>query len=172
MLIIENFPSPPSVNNSLMPIMGKIKFNKRGKPYAQGRMVKTPHHHDYTAACLAWSLHYQAGLGKFRTELLMKRRACEEQKKTFALKVEYFFFMHRSKLLTVNAKPEQLDVDNRIKPCQDNLMQILNLDDKHIFSVTAEKVCILDSDKERVMISISEFTPRSGTQVSEILLKS
>jgi len=169
-IILADFPLPPSVNSSLIPVMGKIKYDKKGKPYATGRMVKTYEHLDYTADCVSWSMRYRDGLAKFKYELLTERRKREALRETFALKVEYFFLMKRSKIITLAGKPEENDVDNRIKPCQDNLFRILNVDDSHVFPVYAEKVSIPDNEKERVIIRISSVKARTGAEITEMLL--
>lgn len=169
-IILADFPLPPSVNSALMPVMSKIKYNKKGKPYATGRMVKTYEHLGYTSACISWSMGYKNHLAKYKYELLTQRRKSEALKEPFALKVEYFFFMHRSKIITLAGKPEENDVDNRIKPCQDNLFKILNIDDSHVFPVYAEKVSIPDNEKERVIIRISSFKARTGEEITKLLL--
>lgn len=157
---------PPSVNNTLMPIMGKVKFNKRGKPYASGRMVKSNQAKDYEADCIYWSLGYKKSLDALKAEIIKRRQALRLENKELTLKIEFFAVFAHEKLFTVNNKLEPLDSDNRLKPAKDAIFTILCLDDKHVFRDEIEKIT---GDKEQMIVRITEYQPKTHEQVKAAL---
>lgn len=170
MVTILDFPLPPSVNNYLMPVIGKVKFNKFGKPYGSGRLVKTKEHKDYEAECQIWALRYQTGLRKLKEEILMAKRQAEANKQPYALKAEYFIMLHKDKVLGSGNQPSQTDTDNFLKPLQDNLFKILNIDDRYVFRAEPEKVYIDQPDqRECVIIRITSHEPRSSSQIIQLV---
>lgn len=148
-----------------MPRMGKVRRDDDGKLYADGRMVKTPIHREYEHACQFWSLNYRKSLQELRMQIKDRREHLELHKKTFALKVEYYFLINPGVLLTANNKPNQKDVDNFIKPTQDNLFNILEIDDKYCFQVAAHKIAGEPREFNSVLIHITETTMETKTQV-------
>lgn len=154
---------PPSVNTMLMPVMGAMRRNKRGQVYAAGRMVKSKEHILYAKLCDQWAIKYRTGLEAFKRDLHRTKEKCEVSHKPFCLSIDAFYMFHVERILTVNGKVEQKDVDNLNKANLDNLCRILEIDDKHIFKINAEK-CSTDQH-ECVMIKISQYTMRSRQDV-------
>lgn len=155
-IIIKDFPFPPSVNQYLMPVMGKVKRGKRGNLYAQGRMVKTATFREYETACTYWQLKYQKGLDRLREEIKQRKDLLESQGKTFALKVEYFVLINKHEITDKNNRPLRNDVDNRLKPAGDNLFRILGIDDKYCFSLSIEKAIAPQNQLNQMIVKITE----------------
>lgn len=166
MITIIDFPLPPSVNNYLIPVAGKLKWKGKGKPYATARMVKSTEHRQYETDCQLWALKYKRGLCALREEIIKTKQLMEKEKLSFSLKMEYFIFLAPDQYNSVEHK----DVDNFIKPLQDNLAKILNIDDRHIFQITAEKVLIDDpNQKPCAAIRITRSQMRYSTEVMNML---
>lgn len=169
MVWILDFPLPPSVNSYLMPVAGKIKKNKLTKnSYRQGMLVKTQAHRDYESECILWSLQIKERLDKIKERIFFAMKAAENDQVPFALKVDLYFCLEHSRLITKNNKVQRIDRDNRIKPATDQLHHILGIDDKYIFAGNAEKVTAQSKDEECVIIRISITRPRTKTQILEL----
>lgn len=150
----------------LMPIMGKVKFNKRGRPYASGRLVKSNQHRDYESICIHWTLRYQSALAGLREEIIKRRHELRAQGKELTLKIELFAVFPKERLFTVNNLLEPIDSDNRLKPAKDALFAVLRLDDKHVFKDEIEKIT---GEKEQMIIRITEHLPRNEAEIKELL---
>ena len=166
-LIIKDWPMPPSVNTMLMPVMGAMRRNKKGQVYASGRMVKSKEHVEYAKLCNQWALKYQRGLERFKEELQTIKAHKESQGIPFCLSLDAFYLFNVERILTVNNKTEKLDIDNRLKSLLDNLCRILEIDDKHIFKINAEKCSTITN--ERVILKISLCEMRSADQIKHQL---
>jgi Holliday junction resolvase RusA-like endonuclease len=81
--------------------------------------------------------------------------------------VDNYFALEDSRLWTVNNLPQQIDADNRLKPCRDALSTLLGIDDKHFFSGYFEKVSTNSKELECSAIRISLMTPRSLQDLRE-----
>lgn len=170
MVWIESFPLPPSVNNYLMPVAGKVKFSqKRQKHYRQGHLVKTKEHKQYETDCTLWALQHQETLERIKERIFFAMKKSEAAGDRFALKVDTYFVFHETRLFTVNNKIERLDRDNRLKPFQDNIKHIIGLDDKYIFSGNVEKVSTKDWSKECVIIKIAVTRPRTDLEIIKMM---
>lgn len=162
---ITTLPLPPSVNEYLMPVVGRVKRNKFGKLYGQGRLVKTTVHKKYDSDVTLWVLKHSKQIEAFKEEVFMAMKAKEARKDPYALCVDMFFCFHRDRIFTVNNKLGRLDRDNRIKPMQDQLSKIIGLDDKYVFSGIAEKVSCENEEDECTILRIREFKPRTKNQI-------
>lgn len=78
----------------------------------------------------------------------------EAEKKILALRLDLIFVLHKSKLISKENKPKAYDVDNRIKPCLDQVKGLLGLDDKHFFSVASTKATTEDMSQQQVLIRV------------------
>jgi Holliday junction resolvase RusA-like endonuclease len=162
---IFNFPLPPSVNEYLLPVAGKLKYNKFGKPYRQGHLTKSKVFKDYENRCQVWALQNKRSLQPIIDQLHDLKFKSEFIKQPFAIRADVYFAFEHSRLITVNNKVEQLDRDNRLKPLQDMLGKILGIDDKHVFSGICEKVTTTSRDLECAVIRMELMTPRTLDQV-------
>lgn len=151
----------------LIPVMGAMRRNKRGQVYASGRMVKSKEHVEYAKLCNRWAERYQRGLDQFKEELWKAKASHEAQGIPFCLSVDAYYMFHVERILTVNNKTEKIDVDNRLKSLCDNLCRILEIDDKHIFRINAEKCST--TGHESVIIKISQCQMRSKDQIHSLL---
>lgn len=157
---------PPSANSTLMPVMGKVKFNGKGRPYATGRLVKSEEYRDYQSTCIHWSLRYRTALGKLKEEIIKRRQDLKSEGKELTLKIEFFAVFPHSKLFTSKGALEPLDSDNRLKPGKDALFTVLCLDDKHVFRDEIEKIT---GEKEEMIVRITEHIPRTQEEIKSIL---
>lgn len=165
-LIIKDFPMSPSVNTMLMPVMGVMRRNKKGQVYAAGRMVKSKEHIEYAKLCNSWALKYQRGLDHFKEELWRTKANLEAQGIPFCLSIDAYYMFHVEHIMTKNGKVEQKDVDNLNKAALDNLCRILEIDDKHIFRINAEKCTT--NQHECIIIKISPYKSRDISEIRSI----
>lgn len=165
-IIIKDFPMPVSVNKSMMPVIGKLKFNKNGKPYGSGRFIKTDAYKKFESDALNWELSHKKGLESLKAEIIKRRQELIKQNLELTLKVQYFAVFPKEKLITINNKLERRDADNLIKTCKDVLFRSLCLDDKHVFKDEIEKVV---GESEYMIIKITEYHPKTETHVKSIL---
>lgn len=152
-----------TVNQAMMPVVGAVKYNKRGKPYGVGRFVKSEKYQAYHARCLEWQIKYHRALESLKSEILQRRKQLwKEERRALYLKLEIYAVFPAQKLISSDGHVERLDSDNRIKPAKDILFKILNLDDKFVFSDFIEKI---SGDSEYMIIKITEQTPRSVSDI-------
>ena len=165
-IIIKDFPMPVSVNKSMMPVIGRLKFNKNGKPYGSGRFVKTEEYKKFEAEAIKWELSHKKGLEALKAEIIKRRQMLNKEGMELTLKVQYFAVFPKEKLITVTNKLERRDADNLIKTCKDVLFKGLCLDDKHVFKDEIEKVV---GESEYMIIKITEYSPKTEQNIKSIL---
>lgn len=168
MVWLVNFPLPPSVNEYLMPVPGRVKVNQRtGKLYKSGAFVKTELHRKYMDTCHQWRALHNKSFGEIQDHLLGLVHKARADKRRVAFRVDHYFALEDSRLWTVNNLPERLDADNRLKPCRDALSTLLGIDDKYFFSGYFEKVSTNSKELECSAIRISLMTPRTLQDLRE-----
>lgn len=165
-IIIKDFPMPVSVNKSMMPVMGKLKFNKNGRPYGSGRFVKTQEYKDFESKALEWELSHKKGLESLKAEVIKRRHELSKTNQDLTLKVQYFAVFPKQKIFTENNRLQKRDADNLIKTCKDVLFRAICLDDKHVFKDEIEKVV---GSSEYMIIKITEYPPKSEQVIRSIL---
>ena len=165
-IIIKDFPMPVSVNKSMMPVMGRLKFNKNGRPYGSGRFVKTDSYKRFEAEAIKWELSHKKGLESLKSEIVQRRRELNKEGKELTLRVQYFAVFPKDKIITENNKLERRDADNLIKTCKDVLFKSLCLDDKHVFKDEIEKVV---GTSEYMIIKITEYSPKEESTIKSLL---
>lgn len=168
MFWITDFPLPPSVNSYLMPVAGKTKFSARTKRhYTQGRLVKTKEHIDYEKRATYWILENREQVERIKEKIFFAHKASENDGLPFVLKVDLYFCFEHSRVLTVNNKIMQRDVDNFAKPAVDQLKKVFGIDDKHIFFLHLEKITAKNKDEECVIVRVSVSKPRTKQQIQD-----
>lgn len=169
---LTNFPVPPSVNEYLVPVASnKYALDRRGKPYQKAHFVKSDIHRQYLQRCYEWRAYHNVSFGKIQAQLhaaLMRSRA---ERKPFALRVDHYFAFEYDRIWTVNNIAQQLDVDNRLKPCRDALAELLGIDDKYFFSGYFEKLTTRSKELECSIIRISQATPRTLAEIKAMMRK-
>lgn len=138
-----------------MPVAGDWSVNKKGKTYRKGRWVKTAEHTNYVKRCEKWALLHGSAFIQIRDEMISLVEDARQNKERLAFKVDTYFAFEDNRLWTVNNLPQQLDADNRLKPCRDALAKLLKIDDKYFFSGFFEKVSANKKDEECTIIRIS-----------------
>lgn len=164
--MIKNFPMPPSVNSTLMPVMGKIRFNKKGKPYGQGRMIKTDKYLEYESRCIQWQLSHRTGLAAIKEEITEYKKDLESNKEFLSFKVQIFAVFPKEKILGKKNEVLSRDADNLAKPLLDNLFRALCIDDKYVFKTEIEKVI---GDSEYAIVRISPYRTPPENEIKTLL---
>lgn len=154
---LVNFPLPPSVNQLYQPF--------------RGRMVKTKHHRQYIDLCILWGRSNQKAVTDISMKLRHMKLEAEMQKVRFCLEVHCMFAFEQSRLFTVNNKNEQLDADNRLKPCLDGLKEVLGIDDKIYFRASSEKVTTYSKESECTIIKIAQMRPRTLAELYQEIMQ-
>lgn len=142
-IIIKDFPFPPSVNTHLVPAINKVGVNNKGKFIGKGHFFKSKEHKIYAKQVKEWSSFYIRHTNKLAEEI---KNELEILKNRFSLEAEIILVTNKEKIL-------KFDADNRIKSVLDNLCKLLNIDDRYIFKVSAQKV-ISNSSKQYAIIKL------------------
>lgn len=170
MIWIKKFPLPPSVNEYLMPSIGKLKINKKtGKSYTSAGWIKTAVHRVFEEDCHIW--RYK-NLAEYKNILKAMDQIKEEYKqkgKHLILRIDICFVFHYSRVWTVGGGIKRIDADNRLKPCLDAISSLLGLDDAHFFSDSCEKVTATNKEDEGAYIKISTMEPRTVENILELI---
>ena len=148
---IQNFPLPPSVNNMLASV--------------NGRLIKTGSHKKYRQDCLNWSVINHKTFWPIRNELLGIQTQMEREGKIFALSIDFLFVFHVEQLIGKKGQLKALDADNRLKPARDALAACLTIDDKHFVSGYYEAVTTSALGGECCIIRIRQTNLRDVSQI-------
>lgn len=84
------------------------------------------------------------------------------------LRVDTWFAFENSRIWTKDGQPKVIDADNRRKPMQDGLAQMLGIDDKWFFSGNIEKVTCVSKEYECTIIRILPVKARTLTEIQAI----
>ena len=160
-----NFPLPPSVNEYLMPVAGAWAVNKGGKHYRKGRWVKTKIHSQYVDLCWLWRRQNGVAFDKAMDVIKAEVEEARVLKRQIAYRVDCYFAFEHSRIWTLANQPQEIDSDNRLKPCRDALAKIMGIDDKYFFSGFFEKVTTNSKDSECTILKISRAEPRTLDQI-------
>lgn len=147
---IQNLPLPPSVNEYLMPV--------------QGRLVKTGIHIEYDKMFTMWTMRNKSYVDKLRTKVAELKQDCN-----FGLQVDMYFCFHQPRIYALNGDVKQLDRDNRIKPATDQMHKLIGIDDRYIFSGNSEKVTTNRKEDECLIVKISTMRPRSKEEILSLI---
>ncbi len=168
---LVNFPLPPSVNEYLIPIAGGWATNKKGKKYQKGRWVKSEVHKLFTENCRKYAVLHNNSIERIKCEIHGLVDHARSQNLRIAFRVDTYFAFEDSRLWTVNNFAEQLDADNRVKPCRDAVSELLKLDDKYFFSGFYEKVTVPTKAEECSYVRITLTTPRTLNDLRSQMVK-
>lgn len=146
----------------MIPVVGKVRFNKRGEPVGVGRFVKSADYKNFETRCTSWEIAHKSGLGALKAEIIKRRQELAKQNLKLTLRVDFYAVFPKSKLFSSTGEIEMIDSDNRIKPAKDLLFRMLNVDDKIVFADTIEKI---HGSKEYMIIKLSEYLPRSEKDI-------
>lgn len=153
-IIIKEFPMPPSVNQMWASI--------------RGRLIKTSIGRKYEKECHIFMHMKGSTIREWRTDIA-KHLATNR-----AIAVDFYFVFHESRLFaqTEDKKTgrkigdvKRLDVDNRLKPCIDELSKMLGIDDRYFFAGEREKLWCKSSENEQVIIRIR---PHQAREIKEL----
>lgn len=145
-IVIKDFPFPPSVNTHLVPTVGKVGFNSKGRLVGKSRFFKSKEHQNYAKQVNEWYTFYNKALKKLIEEIRQEKLFLKHR---FALEMSITLVTHKEKLL-------KYDADNRTKSVQDNLCRLLEIDDRYIFKSSIEKV-LSNSGKQYAIIHLRSF---------------
>lgn len=122
MILLDFLPIPPSINKT-------YRFSSRSKT-----LYKSAEALAFKEKIMAWHLKHQPHV-KHMKELL-----CAMMAQTETLEIQIHLFLDSKRIFTKKGKPKRLDTDNRAKALIDAVSEILELDDKHFFKVSIEKL--------------------------------
>lgn len=145
-----NLPYPPSTHDQYMPIrMGNV-----------ARVVPTGQLKKFQKDCERYFMDNFLVVGK-------ARQACREwMLKGNMLQVDFYFFAHGTRLWTQHDAPRKYDTSNLVKPVEDELAKLLQVDDSCFFRGSHEKAETMRSDPF-VNIMLRPWKPRSFQEIKE-----
>lgn len=130
----------------------------------RGRLIKTYESRMFEKNISIYMTRLGSGLFEYR------RIVKEWIDVGYCLKVEFSFNWPKEKLITNLGFPKKLDVSNRIKESEDAISDILAIDDKYFFEVTAKKIPkIQDHSDFNVCISPTKWGIEEETILSRSL---
>ncbi len=160
---LDRWPLPPSGNTRLEPT-----FIRLGKGRVKPSMRKSAAHRQYLDMCILWGHQNRAAIDNLSRYLLNLKASCEASRRPFALQVDCYFAFQAGRLLTVNNKSTNIDADNLLKATLDGLSQVLDIDDKHFYRTSSEKITTHSKELECALIRISPSSPRSLDQIKAL----
>ena len=120
MLTLEKLPMPPSANQRMVPV--------------NGRLIKSSDCRIYDKAIQIWMLREKSRL--FETRKTIR----EWVDHGFLLKIHADFYWPKEKLICKSGHPKKNDLDNRLKTLLDAVSDIIDLDDKYLIAIEAHKL--------------------------------
>lgn len=158
-IVIDAIPLPPSANKMYDPIAIKRKAKDGfGVRVGVGRMRSAELNH-FKLQCMNLRNQNLAAFKKIHTQML------QWMMQGYTLRVDTYFVFHVERVWTKNRKPEQIDADNRRKPAQDSIADMIGLDDKWFFAGEIEKATCIKKESECSIIVIKPFKPRTLEQI-------
>lgn len=168
-LWITAFPLPPSINEYLIPVSGRMKTSKTGKSYRGSAWVKTAKHRLFEEDCLTWRYKNHSLFKRAFDSLRELKDIYLKDKKPFVLRVDTYFVFHYKRVWALDGAIKRLDADNRLKPCLDAISRLFEIDDSHFFAGGCEKVTTDDKAAEGAYIRISIVAPRKIESILNIV---
>lgn len=153
MLVINNFPFPPSVNEMYESHIKYIK-TKSGKKIAKTYRRRSIELESFYERCYLFKAR-----NRINFEIITKQ-VNDWLSNGKVLKLDIEVLVEKSRVFTVQGVPKQFDADNRAKAVLDGLSKILGIDDKYVFSVSIEKVTCSQKDMECAQIKIIPISPK------------
>ena len=152
MIVIRNFPFPPSANE-----MYATNVHKYKKP--DGKMgVKTSQRRSEVLENFYTQCDLFEKINKKNMDLI--RSQIEKWiGQGRMLGMDCYVVVEYDRVITKDGKPHQFDADNRRKALQDGICSILGIDDKYVFRGITEKVTCNRKDSECAIIKIYPMTP-------------
>lgn len=152
MIIIKNFPFPPSANE-----MYATNVHKFRDPAGKMR-VKTSRRRSEILE------KFYENCEKFKSinrnnMLLIRSQIQSWVNDGKVIGMDCFVIVERSRIFTRNGYLEAFDADNRRKALQDGICSIIGIDDKYVFRGITEKVTCDRKDLECAIIKIYPMNP-------------
>lgn len=145
---LDDFPLPPSINEQLMSV--------------RGRLIKTKKAREFDKQVDEYCRANRAKLNEIKETLIP---ALSLQ----GLKIDCFFIFHEDRLVTKTKKAKDwlkvLDANNRLKSTLDGISKALQIDDKFFIAGNCEKVSCKSLGEQRVLIRIKPQNLKSLEQV-------
>jgi hypothetical protein len=161
---LNNLPTPPSVNASLVP-MAQKKRAANGRIYMGARMRPAPEMVTYKDEVRLYRLRHEGKLTAIGRAL---RNEIEERQ--WVLRVDVFIVFHVERIFSsVNKKVLTLDANNRIKASLDAVANLLDIDDKYFFRGDCEKVTTAQKESQCTMVRIQLVRPRTHEEIMAVM---
>lgn len=152
---IDNFPIPPSVNNYLMPV--------------RGRLVKTPIHREYRDRCILWAAQNRLILEAIKNRIHNYHAKAEAKYGHSAFQVDCYVAFDHSRVFTLKNTLQEIDANNFLKPLLDGLVEVLGIDDRAFFAGNCEKITTMSKANECSLLRISPMKPRTLQEIREMM---
>lgn len=165
MIWIHLLPIPPSANKMHSVGSNKVwRQRKNGEKYmgTSAHVYNSPELTHFYLQCKNFANINYVQMAGIRKQLL------DWISKGYVLKTEAWVGFENGRVWTKEGQPQQVDSDNRLKPLQDGLSKMLDLDDKWIFSATIEKVTVASKDLESCSVRIMPIKPRTMDEVRQL----
>lgn len=156
---------PPSSNEAYEINVTRVgKVNKKGKSY-MGFKTSRRRSDKLMFFQMQCASYKNSNLNRVSA---IRKKICEWIAQGYVVRLDTWFVFERSRIWTKDHQAQTLDADNRRKPLQDGLSNILDIDDKWFFSGNVEKVTCTSKDSECTIIRISPQRPRSLEDIHQI----
>lgn len=168
MIWMNNIPIPPSAND-MYETTGRIvtKRNKSGKIYTgvkTGRYGSKELEH-FKAQCKSF---YNVNREKIDAIAMVMQNWIDQG---MVIRLDCYAAFQYSRIWTLEGKAKQIDADNRRKALQDSISDMLNIDDKWIFSGIMEKVSCETKLDEQCFLCFTPMKPRTINDIISLKLK-
>lgn len=156
---------PPSANEIYETNVTKVWKQKKGGGKYLG--FKTSRRR---ADCL---IEFQLKCQSFKNCNLENFRRIQKQciewiNQGYVLRLDSFFVFENSRVWTKAGHPQQMDADNRRKPLQDAVTNLIGIDDKWVFSGNIEKATCDSKEYEQCIARITPTNCRSLNQIKAL----
>lgn len=157
--VIRDFPMCPTVNALYASGRFQTNKNKFAKPTFKSKRWKSDEYKVFETYAAQWAVK--------NTRLVkeIKLAAQDAIIRGFQIRVDSYFVFPRAKIICKSKKllnaAKEIDASNYIKASHDLLAKIIQVDDRHFWSGYFEKVETLDTDRPKIVFTLSQFKPRN-----------
>ena len=156
MIIIKNFPFPPSANEMYATNVHKFKSGAIRTSKRRSKILEF-----FYEQCDLFEKINKKNIDAIKAQL--NKWIAQGQ----VLGMDCYVVVEHSRVWTKDGNPQQFDADNRRKALQDGICEILGIDDKYVFRGITEKVTCNRKDSE---CSIIKIYPMQGKSLQNLNL--
>lgn len=165
MILINNLPIPPSANTMYETNVHRY-YKHNGKIGIKTSRRKSGELESFQLKCKQFE---NVNFEKLKP---IKLKVKEYIAQGFVLQLDTWFILEYSRIFSKDGYPKTIDADNRRKPMQDAISNMLGIDDKWIFCGIIEKATCSNKDSEQCIIKITPTKPKNLEQIIKNLANS